>query len=573
MQTNYHPSDTINIVKSELVFNLQEHYVNALNNEETPSRDLCDLINLSYDINLSDNAQAEMVERDNRWRITDNRHSLLIWNENGILTVYEQMSDIQYPDINDLNRGGTPSQRLRTLCNPTLSKRARIQVEERDSRWRIKDQRKQYLIWNENDILTVYEQMFDIQYRYANALNRNGAPSKELHTLRNQIELSRNAKIEVVSRNNKWLITDENNKFIVRKEQNNLNVYKRPTIENCALEYSYFLEITSDLKFDEWDIEFPRYIHRPESSLITHLRDRQTQQLVQFAKQGIKLYWIDATVDWRLIVGLGSEHVQETNMTLHHIYGIPYIPGSAVKGVLRHWWLNEDFADNKGKIDEKRALKDRDFLSVFGSQEQRGKVQFLDAYPGEVYFAIDIMNPHYSKYYNRKEPPTDHQDPKPINFLTVEETTFRFVFLSKEGRPLKKLGDRFQNALALKGIGAKTAVGYGYFDKFNEQTQVITDELKRQQEAVEKQQEAKRLANLSPIEQLAEKVKCLTDSQVDEQRATEIYNEQLPSLEGDDKHKIAQALKIYWQRINKWEGGSDKQRRKVMEVKSILGER
>ena len=43
----------------------------------------------------------------------------------------------------------------------------------------------------------------------------------------------------------------------------------------------------------------------------------------------------EGTIDWRLIVGLGNESVYDTSMTLHHVYGIPYIPASAVKGVVR----------------------------------------------------------------------------------------------------------------------------------------------------------------------------------------------------------------------------------------------
>lgn len=81
-----------------------------------------------------------------------------------------------------------------------------------------------------------------------------------------------------------------------------------------------------------------------------------------------------------------------------------------------------------------------------------------------------------------------------------------------------------------------------------------------------------RSASLSPIEQIAEELNHLTDKPVDANLAVQIYNDELPSLEGDDKYKIAQALKTYWQRVNKWDGGSNKQRQKVMDVKKILGE-
>ncbi len=347
-------------------------------------------------------------------------------------------------------------------------------------------------------------------------------------------------------------------------------------IDNFALRYQHFLRIDRPRNNDpKYKVNFQRSADRLESSsmkLVTQLRERQKAQLQQFAQQGIKLYCVNATVDWRLIVGLGGEHVQETNMTLHHIYGIPYIPGSAVKGVLRHWWLEKDFSDKNGKISEEKALKDSVFLSIFGSQEQRGEVRFLDAYPEKVQFATDIMNPHFGDYYSGTKPPTDNQNPVPINFLTVEKTVFRFVFLAKDQDPLEKIEERFEEALELKGVGAKTAVGYGYFRDLKDKTDTITAELKQQQEAAEKQREEKRLASLSPIEQLTEEVKSLTNSQVDEERATEIYNKQLPSLEEDDKQLIARALKAYWQRINKWKDGSDKQRQKVIAVKAILEE-
>ncbi len=342
--------------------------------------------------------------------------------------------------------------------------------------------------------------------------------------------------------------------------------------DNFALCYRHFLQITRDGA--KYKVNFPNSTPALEESsqkLIVQLRERQKQQLLLFVRSDLELYCVDATVDWRLIVGLGSDHVQETNMTLHHVYGIPYIPGTAVKGVLRHWWLQENYGN-----DEDKALCDESFLALFGSQKQRGKVQFLDAYPDAVRFAKDIMNPHYPEYYIGGKPPTDGQNPVPINFLTVERTSFRFVFLTRTPGLLDRLKERLERALEMKGIGAKTAVGYGYFRDFKDQTDNIIGEFKRQQQAkqeeFERKREAARRAALSPLERLAEELNCLTASQEDEARATHIYTAELQSLQGDEQRMIAQALKEYWQRINKWSGGSKKQRAKVQKVKSILGE-
>ena len=235
-------------------------------------------------------------------------------------------------------------------------------------------------------------------------------------------------------------------------------------VDNFALRYRHFLRIDKPTNGEpKYKVNFQsaQQLGKSSDELVTQLRERQTEQLRKFVMQELKLYCVDATVDWRLIVGLGSEHVQETNMTLHHIYGIPYIPGSAVKGVLRHWWL-QGFKTT--------ALKNENFLALFGSQDRRGEVQFLDAYPDTVCFAKDIINPHYPNYYSGNAPPTDSQNPNPINFLTVEKTTFRFAFLSRKKDLLDKIKVQFEDVLEMQGIGAKTAVGYGYFRDFEDQT-------------------------------------------------------------------------------------------------------
>src|SRR5579885_2650459 len=41
----------------------------------------------------------------------------------------------------------------------------------------------------------------------------------------------------------------------------------------------------------------------------------------------------EATAKGRLIVGLGIDSVIETGIALHHTYGVPYLPGSALKGL------------------------------------------------------------------------------------------------------------------------------------------------------------------------------------------------------------------------------------------------
>jgi len=46
------------------------------------------------------------------------------------------------------------------------------------------------------------------------------------------------------------------------------------------------------------------------------------------------------TVVWRLAVGLGTEHPLENGCTLHRVYGVPYLPGSSIKGLTRNCALD-----------------------------------------------------------------------------------------------------------------------------------------------------------------------------------------------------------------------------------------
>jgi len=173
--------------------------------------------------------------------------------------------------------------------------------------------------------------------------------------------------------------------------------------------------------------------------------------------------------DWRLIVGLGGESVYETSITLHHIYGIPYIPASAIKGVMRSYIITELFDKNEAK-----ALKDKDFVYIFGDEDNAGKIIFFDAFPIEKpTISVDVMNPHYSDYYSGdKQPPADYLSPIPIFFLTVVDTCFQFAIAIKDnnkvdttlkGNTIKDIVDKYLvESLSEHGIGAKTAVGYGY---------------------------------------------------------------------------------------------------------------
>ncbi|MFN3599686.1 MAG: type III-B CRISPR module RAMP protein Cmr6 [Aquificaceae bacterium] len=197
-----------------------------------------------------------------------------------------------------------------------------------------------------------------------------------------------------------------------------------------------------------------------------------------------------------LVCGLGALHVLETSITLHHIWGVPYIPGSSLKGVCRQvvfWRFVEKRGMSEGeaqdfqkKFDEKLQKDDKEILKyqlLFGAQDFKGLLLFLDAYPteGEKLLRLEIMNPHYSSYYRGETKEAgDWENPIPVFFLTVKEgVPFRFVVLFDQYRwerikekykeinleiGNKEIEDIIKEALNLYGVGSKTRLGYGLFE-------------------------------------------------------------------------------------------------------------
>ncbi len=175
-----------------------------------------------------------------------------------------------------------------------------------------------------------------------------------------------------------------------------------------------------------------------------------------------------AITNGRMAVGLGGETIMGTDLTLHALYGLPYIPGSALKGMTRAY-VTSEVKDHRSK-----ALSEDDALirRIFGSQEVSGTVVFFDALPqsGRFVLALDIINPHYPRYYDKQQPPTNDQRTNPFTFLTVTDTVFVFALATRRPVQAEARDDVMhaqqwlQEALQEYGVGGKTSSGYGYFN-------------------------------------------------------------------------------------------------------------
>lgn len=171
----------------------------------------------------------------------------------------------------------------------------------------------------------------------------------------------------------------------------------------------------------------------------------------------------------RLVVGLGGEGVLETSLTLHRTYGVPYIPGSALKGLASryaHLYLEGEV----WRRDLANFRRGEAQAALFGTTEEQGLVVFFDALPlpGKWRLNPDLLNPHHPAYYRGEdEPPADWDSPTPIPFLSVTGT-FLLALAPAPGvdreaaRPWLEATWRILIwALKEEGVGAKTSSGYG----------------------------------------------------------------------------------------------------------------
>lgn len=172
-----------------------------------------------------------------------------------------------------------------------------------------------------------------------------------------------------------------------------------------------------------------------------------------------------ATVQGRMVVGLGDESVLETSIRLHHTYGVPYIPGSALKGLAAHYarnCLTEEWTPDSDTF----CYLSRAYTTVFGTPDHAGYLTFFDALyvpgsgvKGQVLYP-DVITVHHQDYYAGKpSAPADWDSPNPVPFLSA--TGSYLVALAGPEAWVAATFTILGQALQTMGIGAKTSSGYG----------------------------------------------------------------------------------------------------------------
>jgi len=179
--------------------------------------------------------------------------------------------------------------------------------------------------------------------------------------------------------------------------------------------------------------------------------------------EGGSTHFWEAEVQGRMVIGLGNEALTETSITLEHTWGVPMIPGSALKG------LAAATAHRYGGHSWKQATNDHeeggDARLMFGNTESAGFVVFHDAWwkpkgSQPLPLDLDIMTVHHSKYYgDAKTPPADTDEPNPVSFLTAHGSYL--VALSGPRNWVERAAEWLEMGLREEGIGGKTSAGYG----------------------------------------------------------------------------------------------------------------
>ncbi len=178
----------------------------------------------------------------------------------------------------------------------------------------------------------------------------------------------------------------------------------------------------------------------------------------------------------RLVVGLGSESVLETGLRLHHTYGVPIIPGSALKGLASHYCHDVWGQRHNENASQANTLFRRggDHHSLlFGTTEDGGVITFHDAWlvPESLRgsLCLDVMTPHHPNWQMNEAPPTDFDSPTPVSFLSVTGTfDVRLSWSGPAATPEEQAAawtelalQLLREALAEWGVGGKTSSGYG----------------------------------------------------------------------------------------------------------------
>jgi CRISPR-associated protein Cmr6 len=291
-----------------------------------------------------------------------------------------------------------------------------------------------------------------------------------------------------------------------------------------------------------------------------------------------------AALGGRLLINMAGGVMENSGMVLDRISGLPFIPGTAVKGVARHaalWEIRNERDANQQRLLLRAALaifgfasndlgRNGDFLwAVSGNATQlesarqgftgdsfKGLCSFVTAHPSStenLKIVAEVLTPHFNNNL------------RPIFFPAVEAgSEFGFAIIGQREPLLPDLQLAsllaqakawLTNALTQNGIGAKTGAGYGWFQidpqaEEKRRAQLAAEAARSAQErdaaaqraaaeAAAKQEaaaEAARVAALSPFDLAKDRIAKLNEQDFAE------FAKSLAAKDSDDQRAFLEVL-------------------------------
>jgi len=278
-----------------------------------------------------------------------------------------------------------------------------------------------------------------------------------------------------------------------------------PPPDHVALAYDAWAPVGNDGKVP--DAERAKWLSALASISVASDYSRSFERWKKsFSAVGDRL--AELTLASRLLIGHGNSSAADIGITVHHTWGVPIIPGSALKGLVAHYvdatygpsdldrkpWEQE--GEERARVDYQgvtwhgRRIERGPgavYRALFGAPDTReddamrehdfeagaatGLVTFHDALyvPDSITdnkpFAADVLTVHQKRYYDSsgESAPNDYDSPIPVAFLTVRPGA-RLIFALSGPADWTELAERLlRDALEQWGVGGKTSAGYGRF--------------------------------------------------------------------------------------------------------------
>jgi len=273
------------------------------------------------------------------------------------------------------------------------------------------------------------------------------------------------------------------------------------------------------------------------------------QRWQQRTNDPLRFRQFDIALENRLYIGLSAGGTLETGCAISHSYGLPYLPGSSIKGAVRSLVGRSDFAQQHPDACNE----------LFGAEASddhpgglSGVIGFHDAWwvPGsaDTPMLAEIVTSHHQDYYGSdgSNPASDLDSPVPNAQIAVRGS----FLLVLEGDPAwTDLAMKMTLAtLSGNGIGAKTRSGYGLFQPRDPKADLPTSDWLD-----------------GKLKELMEKNRASEDDTLRGKALANAWNE---LTDEDHKAQALQAIKARWEANGWWEippGKASKQARKIYE--------